>query len=404
MDKIGYTSKFLYTLSIIFFMVALSIITLKFWILYSVYPFLILIFYSWYYIAFKDTNFTIEREIDKRRYIEGETTTIKLKIHSDKKNLLKIWERYNNVLKIFTFYVKNEKICEYKINIKRDIYIFQDIIAEIKDPFSFFYKRKKFKTMDYILGLPKIEDIRLKMNVKGYKVISGVFPSPRSGESTEFHAIRNYVPGDPFKIINWKSTARFGKLMSNEYESEKKVDFILVLDTPIEGKRAVDYVIRAAVSVLYYALKEGIPFGVLICSDVGYYLKPDYGRTHFFKAVDFLCKAEAKKRMNIVGQVDNYGRRFFPPRAKVIFISPMIDDKALDAVRVLRSYRYEVLVITPSLFSIEYTGLEKTKENEIAYKVLEMERKNILTELKRYAKIVDWKTEIPLRTALEEIL
>ncbi|HDM22819.1 MAG TPA: hypothetical protein ENG20_03420, partial [Methanomicrobia archaeon] len=182
MDKIGYTSKFLYTLSIIFFMVALSIITLKFWILYSIYPFLILIFYSWYYIAFKDTNFTIEREIDKRRYIEGETTTIKLKIHSDKKNLLKIWERYNNVLKIFTFYVKNEKICEYKINIKRDIYIFQDIIAEIKDPFSFFYKRKKFKTMDYILGLPKIEDIRLKMNVKGYKVISGVFPSPRSGE------------------------------------------------------------------------------------------------------------------------------------------------------------------------------------------------------------------------------
>jgi len=404
MGKVRYTTKFVYTLSIVFLLVIISILSLKFWLLYSVYPFLILIFYSWYYVYSKNMDIILERTIDKRRFIEGETATVNIKLDTNGKKLLKLWERYNENLKIFLGYVENEKTFKYKINVKRDIYIFQDIIVDIKDPFSLFYKRKEFKTMDYILGLPKIEDIRLKMNVKGYKVVSGAFPSPKMGGGIEFHAIRDYVPGDPFKVINWKSTARSGKLMSNEYESEKKVDFIIVLDTIIEGKKALDYGVRAAVSVLFYALKTGIPFGVLVCSDVGYYLRPDYGRTHFFKAVDFLCKTKAKKRVNIAGQVDNYGRRFFPPRAKVIFISPMIDDRALEAVKVLRGYRYEVLVITPSVFSIEFMEMEKTKENELAYKILELNRRNIMTELKRYANVVNWKAEIPLRAALEDVL
>lgn len=44
--------------------------------------------------------------------------------------------------------------------------------------------------------------------------------------------IREYVPGDPFKFINWKATARSieGKLMVNNYEREGLRNVIFLAD------------------------------------------------------------------------------------------------------------------------------------------------------------------------------
>lgn len=59
------------------------------------------------------------------------------------------------------------------------------------------------------------------------------YPPSRLGPySTEFRSVRNYVPGDPYKFINWKATARDPghRVMVNEYEREGLRTAIILLD------------------------------------------------------------------------------------------------------------------------------------------------------------------------------
>ncbi len=50
------------------------------------------------------------------------------------------------------------------------------------------------------------------------------------GQGTEFESLRDYTPGDEFKSINWKASARRNKLISTSYEVERDQTIILALD------------------------------------------------------------------------------------------------------------------------------------------------------------------------------
>ncbi len=50
------------------------------------------------------------------------------------------------------------------------------------------------------------------------------------GQGTEFESLRDYTPGDEFKSINWKASARRNKLISTSYEVERDQTIVLALD------------------------------------------------------------------------------------------------------------------------------------------------------------------------------
>lgn len=50
------------------------------------------------------------------------------------------------------------------------------------------------------------------------------------GQGTQFESLRDYTPGDEFKNINWKASARRNKLISTSYEVERDQTIILALD------------------------------------------------------------------------------------------------------------------------------------------------------------------------------
>jgi uncharacterized protein (DUF58 family) len=50
------------------------------------------------------------------------------------------------------------------------------------------------------------------------------------GLGTEFELVRDYLPDDDIRQVNWRATARLGRPMSNQYRVEQDRDVILVLD------------------------------------------------------------------------------------------------------------------------------------------------------------------------------
>ncbi len=140
-----------------------------------------------------------------------------------------------------------------------------------RDPFGFFKVDRKVELYSEIVGgVPIITDVPTPYSTRGgTKITVGPLPSPRVGEGVEFHAVREYQPGDPLRIINWKATARTGgRIMANEYESERKVDVIFIVDASYTGSLVFDHLIRAAASLMLNALNNGTSFGLLLAEDV----------------------------------------------------------------------------------------------------------------------------------------
>ena len=108
----------------------------------------------------------------------------------------------------------------------------------------------------------------------------GVLQVRRRGEGMEFHQLREYRQGDALRAIDWKATARTGRLISREYEEEKDQRVLLVVDC---GRRMAskdgelshfDHTLNAALLLAHVALRQGDAVGMLTMGGVGRYCEP----------------------------------------------------------------------------------------------------------------------------------
>ncbi|WP_457753341.1 DUF58 domain-containing protein [Thermococcus sp.] len=352
----------------------------------------------------------IKRILPHNRILEGSEIEIRLKIKANERipslkiaddlpKGLELVEGKNEFLLSFTR--GEEKEISYKVKVKRGIHEFNFIKLSYQDPFGFFKIEKTIDLYDELIGVPIVENVVTPYSTKGTKVTVGPLPSPRIGEGVEFHAIREYQPGDPLKIINWKATAKIGKIMSNEYESEKKVDVILIVDATYKGESTFDHLIRAAASFMLDCLNSGTSFGLLLAEDVPLWIRLDYGKRHFFKCIDFLSMAKPDKNNMIAYQVEHLVRSRFPARAQLLYFSPLITEEGREALRVLYRYGYKVVVISPD----PYSALKpKSVEEALALKILQLKRKAHLRKLAAYGIIIDWDVNKPLKTVIAEVV
>ncbi len=80
---------------------------------------------------------------------------------------------------------------------------------------------------------PNIADVRrhsLKVQ-QGCLRETGIRPALVRGLGTDFEGLRDYVPDDEYRRVNWTASARRGKLVVNEYQDEKSQNILLVLDS-----------------------------------------------------------------------------------------------------------------------------------------------------------------------------
>ncbi len=83
----------------------------------------------------------------------------------------------------------------------------------------------------------------------------GLRPRPARGEGSEFESLREYVPGDDPRHIDWRATARRNRLIVRQYQTERRHTVIVVVDTgrlmaaKIGGASKLDYAVECAVAL-----------------------------------------------------------------------------------------------------------------------------------------------------------
>lgn len=93
------------------------------------------------------------------------------------------------------------------------------------------------------------------------------------GHSMEFEQIKEYVPGDDIRTINWKATGRKGSLMVNNYTDEKSQQVYCIIDKgrlmkmPFAGLTLLDYAINSTLVLSSVCLQKQDKIGVLTFSN-----------------------------------------------------------------------------------------------------------------------------------------
>lgn len=130
----------------------------------------------------------------------------------------------------------------------------------------------------------------------------GIRAARLMGAGREFESLRDYQPDDEYRRIDWKATARRGKLISRQYEVERSQNVVLVLDVgrtmlaEIDGIAKMDYAVNAALLLAYVATLSDDKVGLLVFADtVQTWIPPRKGRSQVYNILDALYNARARR-------------------------------------------------------------------------------------------------------------
>ena len=159
------------------------------------------------------------------------------------------------------------------------------------------------------------------------------------GMGTELESVREWAPGDAFRAINWKATARRGRVMVAQYEVERTQNVMIVLDagrlmTPrVDEQRKLDYAVTAALSVAAVAALANDKVGVVAFAGeiLRAYAPRPSGRSSSRIAAE-LHDLEPRFEESDYDSAFGYVRTHVHKRSLIVFFTDMVDPVAQSAV------------------------------------------------------------------------
>lgn len=185
--------------------------------------------------------------------------------------------------------------------LQRGDYAFGDINIRYYSMLGTFIRQAHYKAQATVKVYPNVLEVR-KYDLlvrKGMLAEMGLRKTRILGAGTEFERLREYTTDDEFRRINWKATARRGKPIAAEYETERSQYVVCALDTgrlmrpPVGDLARLDYVINSALMLGYVATLKGDHVGMLtFADDVGTYLAPKRGKQQFYRMLELLYNVQ----------------------------------------------------------------------------------------------------------------
>lgn len=135
--------------------------------------------------------------------------------------------------------------------------------------------------------------VALFTKLKTLSALAGEWDSPFTGEGTDFSEIRQYLPGDDIRRIDWNTTARTGELHIRSFLAERDLVVMLLLDlsrsmafgSGAAPKLEVEALVAGLLALSTVAKNNKVGF-ISFTDRVEQYLRPRRGKPQFWRIVD----------------------------------------------------------------------------------------------------------------------
>jgi uncharacterized protein (DUF58 family) len=237
------------------------------------------------------------------------------------------------------------------------------------------------------------------------QVFAGNQVSRARGEGIEFADLREWQPGDRLRRVNWRATALRGALWVNEQHLERNTDVVLFLDTfgevRVEGRSTNDRAVRAAATLAHRYLERKDRVGLVGFGGFLSWLVPASGTKQLYQIVDTLLTSQIVHSYAWRG-VDVLPPRTLPPKALVLAITPLLDNRTASALLDLRARGYDLVVVEVS--PLELVAPDRDAAAQLAHRLWRLSREALRWRYEQVGvPVVTWREDEPLAVPLEEV-
>lgn len=157
---------------------------------------------------------------------------------------------------------------------ERGEYHFGSLNIYASSPLGFVSKRFNFQKDVMLPSYPSFIHLRKYelMALQSEFLLGGIKKIRKLGHTMEFEQIKDYVPGDDIRTINWKATSKTNRLMVNQFQDEKSQRIFMLIDKgrtmkmPFNGLSLLDYSINATMALSHIILRKGDRAGMMTFS------------------------------------------------------------------------------------------------------------------------------------------
>jgi len=224
--------------------------------------------------------------------------------------------------------------------------------------------------------LPAAESVRVYPNLqqlaeydalarRGRLAEIGLRVARARGEGTEFESLREYVPDDSFRSIDWKATARRGLPITRQFQVERNQTLIIVIDAgrmmgaPAGEMARVDYAVNAALMLAHVAGRMGDTVGLLVFADrVRSFVAPAHGAAQSERLLEELYALQAELVEPDFRAAVGFLRARARKRALICTFTDLVDaDISARAISYLASLRPQHLPLVATIADEEVEAM-----------------------------------------------
>ena len=199
--------------------------------------------------------------------------------------------------------------------------------------------------------LKKVRQIEIRTKNIVNDFFGGDYHSNFKGRGMTFSEVREYVPGDDVRSIDWNVTARTGKPHIKIFEEERELSVLILIDVSSSGvfgskkDLKIDLGVEIAAMLSFSAIKNNDKVGLALFSDkVEKYIPPKKGKKHVLRLITDIVNHDfenSNKRTSIKTAID-FANKISKRKSVIFLISDFIDDNFWNELKFL-NFKHDVV-------------------------------------------------------------
>lgn len=222
--------------------------------------------------------------------------------------------------------------------------------------------------------LKKVRKIEIKTRGLSSQIFSGEYHSAFKGRGMAFSEVREYIPGDDVRAIDWNVTARFNSPFIKVFEEERELSVVLLVDVSASGafgthnQTKQNLITELCAVVSFSASQNNDKVGLIFFSDkIELFIPPKKGKSHVLRIIRELIEFKPENKKTNLEVALRYLTNVIKKRSIVFLMSDFYaETNYSDAIKIANKKHdlVSLRIVDKTEQELPEVGLVKLKDNE----------------------------------------
>jgi uncharacterized protein (DUF58 family) len=198
--------------------------------------------------------------------------------------------------------------------------------------------------------LREVRKLEIKTRKAVESLMQGAYHSVFKGRGIEFSDVREYVPGDDIRTIDWNITARMNEPYVKEFIEERNLTIYVVFDISASSefgsaRQKKESAIELAASIIFSAVRNNDRVGLcLFTKEIELFIRPKTGKKHALKLIrELICYQPKNAATDIKATLAKLGK-IAKKRSIIIVISDFLSGDFEKQMRILNN-KHDIMAV-----------------------------------------------------------